>query len=112
MTAERPRLLAWGLAGCGVGGFTQLGGPLVGALGLEQGVTEGHEVVAQHPVAVRGEQEGGNQSRQPRTRARQGRRLAEQPTIDEVLARIAGRRGGRVGFDQAVTDLSVDRGSR
>jgi plasmid stability protein len=38
------------------------------------------------------------------------RRLAEQPSIDEVLARIAERRGGRVGLQQAVSDLSADRG--
>ena len=37
------------------------------------------------------------------------RRLAERPTIDEVLARIAARRGGSVGLDQAVADLAADR---
>jgi len=37
------------------------------------------------------------------------RRLAEQPTLDEVLDRIGRRRGGRVGFDQAVADLSDER---
>jgi len=37
------------------------------------------------------------------------RRLAEQPTLDEVLDRIERRRGGRVGFDQAVADLSEER---
>ena len=37
------------------------------------------------------------------------KRLAERPTIDEVLDRIERRRGGRVGFDQAVADLNEDR---
>ncbi|HVI38600.1 MAG TPA: hypothetical protein VM684_20345 [Gaiellales bacterium] len=37
------------------------------------------------------------------------RRLAERPTIDEVLARIAARRGGSVGLDQAVADLAAGR---
>ena len=40
------------------------------------------------------------------------RRLAERPTIDEVLDRIDRRRGGRVGFDQAVADLAEDRPGR
>ena len=39
-------------------------------------------------------------------------RLAERPTIDEVLDRIDRRRSGRVGFDQAVADLAEDRRSR
>jgi plasmid stability protein len=37
------------------------------------------------------------------------RRLAERPTMDEVLARIARRRGGRVGLEQAVVDLASER---
>lgn len=37
------------------------------------------------------------------------KRLAEQPTLDEVLDRVERRHGGRVGFDQAVADLSEDR---
>ena len=37
------------------------------------------------------------------------KRLAERPTIDEVLDRIEQRRGGRVGLDQAVADLTEDR---
>lgn len=37
------------------------------------------------------------------------RRIAERPTMDEVLARIAGHRGGQVGLQQAVTDLSAER---
>lgn len=40
------------------------------------------------------------------------RRLAERPTMDEVLARIARRRGGRVGFDQALIDLASERDRR
>ncbi len=36
-------------------------------------------------------------------------RLARTPTMAQVLARIASRRGGRVGFDVAVTDLDRDR---
>lgn len=36
-------------------------------------------------------------------------RLADEPTMDEVLARIAGRQGGRVGFQQAVQDLEAGR---
>lgn len=37
------------------------------------------------------------------------RRLAERPSIDEVLARIGTRGGGQVGLDQAVRDLAADR---
>jgi antitoxin FitA len=37
------------------------------------------------------------------------RRLAEQPTLDEVLDRIERRHGGKVGFDQAVADLAEER---
>lgn len=40
------------------------------------------------------------------------RRLVERPSMDEVLARIATRRGGRVGLDQAVQDLAADRDRR
>jgi antitoxin FitA len=36
-------------------------------------------------------------------------RLASTPTMAQVLARIANRRGGRVGLDVAVTDLDEDR---
>ena len=35
--------------------------------------------------------------------------LAEQATLDEVLERIAGRDGGRVGFAAAVKDLASER---
>lgn len=37
------------------------------------------------------------------------RRLAERPSMDEVLARIATRRGGRVGLEQALQDLAAER---
>lgn len=37
------------------------------------------------------------------------RLLAERPTVDEVLARVAKRSGGRVGLAQAVADLDSDR---
>ena len=40
------------------------------------------------------------------------RRLAERPSMDEVLARIAARRGGRVGLGQAVQDLAAERDHR
>jgi plasmid stability protein len=36
-------------------------------------------------------------------------RLALTPTMDEVLARVARRRGGSVGFDTAVNDLDRER---
>ncbi len=37
------------------------------------------------------------------------KRLAERPSLDEVLDRIERRRGGRVGIAQAVEDLSEER---
>ena len=37
------------------------------------------------------------------------RRLAERPTLNEVLDRIERRQGGKVGFDQAVADLAEER---
>jgi plasmid stability protein len=40
------------------------------------------------------------------------RRLAERPSIDEVLDRIDGRRGGRVGLRQAAEDLAASRSER
>lgn len=40
------------------------------------------------------------------------RRLAERPTMDEVLARVARHRGGRVGLQQAVNDLASERDRR
>jgi len=36
-------------------------------------------------------------------------RLAERPSMDEVLARISERRGGVIGFQQAVSDLEFER---
>jgi antitoxin FitA len=36
-------------------------------------------------------------------------RLARTPTMEQVLARIADRRGGRVGYETAVADLDEDR---
>ena len=36
-------------------------------------------------------------------------RLAEKPSLDEVLDKIDRRRGGRVGFVQAAHDLSDER---
>lgn len=36
-------------------------------------------------------------------------RLAAAPTLDDVLGRIETRRGGRVGFAQAVEDLAAER---
>lgn len=37
------------------------------------------------------------------------KRLAEKPSLDDVLDRIDRRRGGRVGLDQAVEDLTEER---
>lgn len=39
-------------------------------------------------------------------------RIAARPLIEEVLDRIDRRRGGRVGFRQAVSDLTTDRSER
>ena len=39
-------------------------------------------------------------------------RLAEAPTLDEVIARIEQNSGGRVGFRQAVADLDEIRTER
>jgi plasmid stability protein len=39
-------------------------------------------------------------------------RLATAPTMGDVLARIARRRGGRVGLEAAVNDLSEERALR
>jgi len=38
-------------------------------------------------------------------------RIASSPTVDEVLRRIASRRGGRVGLRRAAADLRRSRGS-
>jgi plasmid stability protein len=40
------------------------------------------------------------------------RRLAERPSIDEVLDRIDRRSGGRVGLHQAAEDLGEGRARR
>lgn len=40
---------------------------------------------------------------------RELRRLAERPSLDEVLDDIGRRRGGRVGLRQAVEDLGEER---
>jgi plasmid stability protein len=40
------------------------------------------------------------------------RRLAEQPSVADVLDRIARRRGGRVGLAQAADDLAEERARR
>jgi antitoxin FitA len=37
---------------------------------------------------------------------------ASQPTLEEVLARAAGRSGGRVSFDDAVSHTRADRDRR
>ncbi len=39
-------------------------------------------------------------------------RLTARPPMAEVLARIASRRGGRVGLDQAVDDIAAERDRR
>jgi antitoxin FitA len=39
-------------------------------------------------------------------------RLAERPTLGEVLDRVERRRGGALGFAQAVEDLGAERSSR
>src|ERR1700722_7530946 len=40
------------------------------------------------------------------------RRPTEPPSVEEVLARIDRRDGGRVGLDQAVQDLAEERSGR
>ncbi len=40
------------------------------------------------------------------------RRLAERPSMEEVLARIASHRGGQIGLEQAVQDLAAERDRR
>jgi hypothetical protein len=44
--------------------------------------------------------------------ARELRRLAERPGVDEVLDRIDRHRGGRVGLRQAADDLAAERERR
>jgi hypothetical protein len=40
------------------------------------------------------------------------KRLAERPTLDDVLDRIERRRGGRVGLSRAAEDLAEERAGR
>ena len=40
------------------------------------------------------------------------KRLAEKPSLDEVLDRIERHRGGRVGLGQAAVDLAEERTNR
>lgn len=40
------------------------------------------------------------------------KRLAERPTLEEVLDRIERRRGGRVGLRQAARDIAEERSRR
>ncbi len=40
------------------------------------------------------------------------KRLADKPSLQEVLERIEARRGGRVGLQQAVEDLGEERARR
>lgn len=40
------------------------------------------------------------------------KRLAERPSMDEVLDRLETRRSGRVGLTQAVRDVSEERARR
>jgi plasmid stability protein len=44
--------------------------------------------------------------------SRELRRLAERPSVDEVLDRIERRRGGQVGLRQAAEDLGEERSRR
>lgn len=39
-------------------------------------------------------------------------RLAATPTVEQILERISGRRGGRVGLRRAVADLDRERRKR
>ena len=40
------------------------------------------------------------------------RRLAERPSVEDVLDEVDRRRGGRVGFAAAVKDLAAERARR
>jgi antitoxin FitA len=40
------------------------------------------------------------------------RRLAERPSVEDVLDEVDRRRGGRVGVAQAVEDLGAERARR
>jgi plasmid stability protein len=39
-------------------------------------------------------------------------RLAERPTVEELLARVSRQRGGKVGLQQAVDDIAHERARR
>jgi hypothetical protein len=39
-------------------------------------------------------------------------RLAQAPTMEQILARISGRRGGQVGLARAGRDLEAEREAR
>lgn len=39
-------------------------------------------------------------------------RLAERPSVDELIARVSRRSGGRVGLQQAAADLGDERARR
>lgn len=39
-------------------------------------------------------------------------RLADKPSLEEILDRIEGRRGGRVGLQQATDDIAEARARR
>lgn len=69
---------------------------------LVRGLSEGVHAALQRQAQQRG------QSLQQYL-ATELRRLAERPTVDDVLARIERRHGGRVGFDRAVADLTEER---
>jgi len=66
-----------------------------------------HDVHAE--LQRRAEQRG--QSLQQYLAAELGR-LAEKPTLEEVLDRISRRRGGKVGLGQAAVDLAELRSRR
>jgi plasmid stability protein len=40
------------------------------------------------------------------------KRLAQRPSLEEVLDRVDQRRGGRVGFTQAADDIAAERAHR
>jgi hypothetical protein len=40
------------------------------------------------------------------------KRLAQRPSLEEVLDRVDKRRGGRVGFTQAADDIAAERAHR
>jgi len=72
---------------------------------LVRGVSEEVHTALQR----RAEQQG--QSLQ-RYLSEQLQRLAEKPTLEEVLDRIDGRRGGRIGLTQASEDIAEERSRR